>query len=291
MLLPVEYAYYCPKTLTEACELFRKYNSQARLLAGGTDLILAMKREEVQPKVLIDISRLPELMVHTVEGNRLRLGAALTFSQVGSSPLVSLWAPALAQAVRTVGSPQIRNVGTIGGNIATASPAGDSLPALVAHQAEALVENWQGQRRVTIESLLQNPDEALKPGEIIREIQIPAECRPLGYFLKLGRRNALAISRMSVAIVVFIQGGLITRAYLAIGAVAPYPLRLKEAESIIVAGNLAIESWSEVVEKAVVAVRKAVVGRASAPYKTIAIEGLILEALEEIADLCRGTKI
>lgn len=285
MLMHGDFEYYRPETLKLAIELAVRWMDQGSFLAGGTDLVLAMKREEKTPAAIIDISRLPDLRVLEATDGYLRLGAALPFATLVGSDLVRRQAPALAQAVSEIGSPQIRSVGTLGGNIATASAAGDSLPALVAHDAEVVIEGPEGKREVSVAAFLENRAESLNVCEIIREIRVPtmdAVCTAA--FAKLGRRNALAIARISAVLAVTrSQTGQLTAARLVLGAVAPAPLRITEAEQLLEAEGLAQHVWPAMAELASAAVARSIPGRPSAPYKTRAVKSLILDVLEKVS--------
>lgn len=278
-----DFEYYRPETLKAAIELGARWMDRGSFLAGGTDLVLAMKRGQRAPAAIIDISRVPDLRVLEATGGSLRLGAALPFAALAGSDLVRRHAPALAQAASMIGSPQIRSVGTLGGNIATASAAGDSLPALVAHDAEVVIEGPGGSRGAPIAPFLENRAASLKAGEVIREIRVPMMDAPgVAAFAKLGRRNALAVTRISAVLAVRRgrTGGL-TAARLVLGAVAPVPLRVIEAERLIEAEGLAPQVWLAAAELASAAVARSIPGRPSAPYKTRAVKGLVLEVLEE----------
>ena len=254
------------------------------LLAGGTDLVIEMKRQRRTPAAIIDISRVAECVLEVIDG-LLRIGSALPFATIAASDLVRRHAPALAQAASEVGSPQIRSVGTLGGNIASASAAGDSLPALVAHDAKIVIEGQGGRREMSVAEFLENRSISLKANEVIREISIPTtDGSRIAAFVKLGRRNALAISRISAALALTHgrEGGP-TEARLVLGAVARAPLRVTEAERLIEAGGLERHIWQAVAECASLAVARSIPGRSSAPYKTRAVKGLVLDALERVS--------
>jgi len=247
--------------------------------------VLEMKRGQRRPSAIIDLSKAAGLRVLEATAHYLRLGAGLPFGVLASSDLVERHAPALARAASLVGSPQIRSIATLGGNIATASAAGDSLPALVAHGADLVIEDQGGERNLPVAHFLENRAAALKAGEIIREVRLPITDVPsMGAFVKLGRRNALAIARISAALVAR-KGptGALTSVRLVLGAVAPFPLRVMEAEQLIEAKGLAPETWREAAEAASLAVARSIPGRPSAPYKMRAVKGLVLDLAEEVS--------
>ena len=180
---------------------------------------------------VVVIDRVPELQGWDREGDVLRLGASLTYAVMADRALASL-VPALAQAARTVGSPQIRAAGTIGGNLATASPAGDTLPVLAALDAEVEIRSHQGHRTVPLdEFVIGVKANDLAPGELIAAVRVPVLDGPQE-FLKVGPRNAMVISVASLALVVDRVGRTVR---VGLGSVAPVPLRAIEAEVMIAA--------------------------------------------------------
>lgn len=213
-----------PRTLQEALEAMAG-RPGAVPVAGGTDVMVEMNFGRRRPAVMVDISRLPELRVIGRDGGLVRLGAGVPYGTVMRELADHR---ALAQACRTVGSPQIRNRGTIGGNLGTASPAGDALPALAAYDADIVVASAAGERRVPWSAFLLGPKRtALAPGELIvaASWRIP---RGPGSFSKVGTRNAMVISVAGLCLQVDEDGRAVR---VALGAVAPTIVRAAEAET------------------------------------------------------------
>jgi CO/xanthine dehydrogenase FAD-binding subunit len=216
-------------------EVFEALESQpqAEILAGGTDFMVEVNFGHRRPRSVVAVSRVPELRGWQEEGEALVLGAGLTYTEM-MLPALAERLPALAQAARTVGSPQIRNAGTLGGNIATASPAGDTLPVLAALDAEVVLRRRGGERRLPVEELLVGPKRtALLPGEVVTEARVPARLAcPFPAvsqeFLKVGTRNAMVIAVANLALVVDWAG---RRVRCALGSVGPVPIRAREAEA------------------------------------------------------------
>lgn len=218
------------RTLNAACAALAA-DPGALVLAGGTDLMVEVNRGGRTVGDVVVIDRVPELQGWDREGGVLRLGAALTYAEMADPALASL-VPALAQAARTVGSPQIRAAGTIGGNLATASPAGDTLPVLAALDAEVEIRSHQGHRTVPLdEFVIGVKANDLAPGELIAAVRVPVLDGPQE-FLKVGPRNAMVISVASLALVVDRVGRTVR---VGLGSVAPVPLRAIEAEVMIAA--------------------------------------------------------
>ena len=186
------------KSVNEACAVLAE-NPAATVLAGGTDLMVQVNRGTHSLETVLDLSRIPELKKWTMEDNQIILGAGISYTDL-THPQLSAFFPALAQAARTVGSPQIRNAGTLGGNLATASPAGDTIPVLVAMDASMQLKSSTETREVSITEFITGVKaNALKPGEIIESIKVPIFKGPQE-FLKVGTRNAMVISVVSLAL-------------------------------------------------------------------------------------------
>ena len=201
----------------------------ATLLAGGTDLMVEVNDGRRTPTQVIAVGRVAELTGIRVDGHAegatIVIGAATTFARLERGPITEL-APALAYAARTVGSPQIRNAATIGGNLATASPAGDSLPVLVALGATIEVAGANDRRQIPIVEFFTGPKRsALAPGELVVAVHVPVRRGPQDY-LKVGVRNAMVIAVASLAIAVDLDARTVG---VGLGSVGPTPLAAPDA--------------------------------------------------------------
>jgi CO/xanthine dehydrogenase FAD-binding subunit len=198
----------------------------ALVLAGGTDLMVAVNTGQLAPARVVSLRRVDELRRWHQDGDELVLGARVTFADLERPELAAL-APVLAQAARTVGSPQVRNAGTVGGNIATASPGGDLLPVLCALGAAVLIRGTGGSREVAVAELVAaGGHAALRPGELIEAVRVPLLDGPQEY-CKVGTRNAMTDSVAGVAVVVDLARHSVR---CALGAVGPAPVRAYAAE-------------------------------------------------------------
>jgi CO/xanthine dehydrogenase FAD-binding subunit len=217
---------YRPTSLEEVFEAFTSV-PYAHLLAGGTDFMVEVNYGHRRPPAVISLRDVPELRAWRREGAELVLGAGFTYTSMMKAEIADL-VPALAQSARTVGSPQIRNAGTLGGNIATASPAGDTLPVLAALDALIVVANGNISRTVGLDELIVGPKRTtLEPGELIVEVRLPA-LAGTQEFLKVGTRNAMVISVAGVAVVADWLGRSVR---IALGSVGPVIIRAREAEA------------------------------------------------------------
>jgi CO/xanthine dehydrogenase FAD-binding subunit len=214
-----------PVSLEEAFDALEQW-PEAQLLAGGTDFMVEVNYAHRRPSAVVCLRKVHELAGWRREDNRVVLGAGISHSEIESAELSELL-PALAQAARTVGSPQIRNAGTLGGNIATASPAGDTLPVLSALDATIVVASRHARRSVSLEELIVGPKKTtLGAGEIIVEVHVPARFGSQE-FLKVGTRNAMVIAVANTAVVVDWNGRSVR---CALGSVGPVVIRATEAE-------------------------------------------------------------
>jgi len=189
---------HTPRSLDEALALKAEL-PRARFVQGGTDVLVELNFDRSRPPALINLNEVMELRGYVRDGETLVLGAGLTYAEAMKDPLAGLL-PALAEASRTVGSPQIRNRGTIGGNLGTSSPAGDALPPLVIGDAEVCVASVRGERRVPIgDFVLGVKKNALAPDEIVVSVRMtPSGAKQT--FMKVGPRNAMVISVCSLAL-------------------------------------------------------------------------------------------
>jgi CO/xanthine dehydrogenase FAD-binding subunit len=198
----------------------------AHLLAGGTDLMVEVNFGHRRPTDVVAVDRVPELRGWEHEGDIVRMGAALTYTEM-LDPAFAALLPALAEAARTVGSPQIRNAGTIGGNLGTCSPAGDTLPVLSALDAVVVLASRDGTRTLSIHDFMVGVKRtARRPGELVSAVSVPVLQGYQG-FAKVGVRNAMVISVVSACLVV---DSVERTVRLAMGAVGPTILRARAAE-------------------------------------------------------------
>lgn len=257
-------------------------DSHGSLLAGGTDLILSMEMGRKRPATVIDISRLDNLHFVRADDRVFRLGPLVTHSEIVHSPLLQEWAPILPMAASTIGAPQIRNRGTIGGNLGTASPAGDIIPALMALEAGVTLRSVRGVRRVVLEEFFVGPGKtSMAADEYISEIAFPTPpAGASGVYYKAGRRKAQAISLVSVGAQVVPDHGRGSLVRLSLGAVAPTVIRASAAEASLRGQALTADACRHAAQ---IAAREAVPIddiRASASYRRKLIEIWVRRALE-----------
>lgn len=231
------FEYLAPKTLDEALSLLSQYKGTAKVIAGGTDLIPKLKRREINtPEYIIDLKGLSGLdYIKYDEGNGLSFGALATIHAVETSPLIRSKFGILSQAAESMASNLVRNRGTIAGNICNAVPSADTAPALLTLAAQLRLISQKGNRIVNIEEFFTGPNKTvLTDDELLQEIQLPnPPLNSRGIYLKLTPKRAMDLAIVGVAVVVVPEDSICKDIRIALGAVAPTPIRAKQAESIV----------------------------------------------------------
>jgi len=267
----------------EACDLLWAYEGRAKIIAGGTDLVIGLRNGDHLPQCLIDITRIEELRRIEESEETISIGACVTHSEIASSPLVKEYGKVLSDAASEIGSPQIRNLGTIGGNIINASPAADTLPPLMVLDANAKVVSKEGKREVPLFQLFQAPYETnLKYHEILVQITFKKLSRGIRTsFLRVARREAMALARMSIAIVLQMEKGRVEDIRISAGAVTPTPQRMSGAEAILQGEP----PGDELIKKALRKVSETMIQqsgiRPSTSYKAPVVEALFVRGLRK----------
>lgn len=271
-----------PKNLDEALRLVSKHPNY-NILAGGTDICVQMNGGFIRPEGLINIWGLDELRKISESGDFVEVGALTTHTEIINSPLVKNHLPALAEACMSIGGRQIQNRGTIGGNVMNASPAGDTMPVLLAYDAEVEAASMKGRRWIRFQGFYEGYRKtALAAGEIVTRFKIPkAASGERSAFLKIGTRKALAISKVMGCFRINVGEGLrplleVQSAAIAFGSVAPTPVRLPKAEKFLVGKKLTEDVVEKLCEIAVSEVQPIDDIRSTALYRS-RISGILLK--------------
>ncbi len=277
--------YYSVASVEEALELLAKYGARARLIAGGTDLLLEIERDQ-RPGVdtLIDISRVPGLDQIAVRGEMASLGPLVTHNHVvGDTRLVERALP-LALACWEVGAPQIRNRATVAGNVITASPANDTIPPLWALGASVTLASLQGEREVPLNRFYTGVRRTvMRPDEMLVAINFPLlGSQERGVFLKLGLRRAQAISVVNTAIILRFEGEVVVQARITLGSVAPTIVSAQAAETYLQGRELDDETIAEAARLAVQAATPIDDVRGTAAYRQEMVRVMVARALRTL---------
>lgn len=282
------FGYVRPQSVAEALALLAEPGVTSRVLAGGTDLMVLARAAPVDYDRLVDVSRIPDLHGIASDGERLRVGAAVTYSQASRSPLVREYAPFLAEACRSIGTEQIANMATLGGNAANAAAAADSVTVLVALNAEALIATPAGAQRMLVADLIlgHNRTDLPRDGLITAFEFAPLPARSRSVFLKIGRRNALSIARMNLAAVGRLAtDGTIAEARLAAGACFRRPRRVRPVEEMLLGRAPTADLFAAAGQEMARLMLAETGQRWSTEYKVIALAALVEEALERVTAL------
>ena len=277
-----KFNYYSPSSLSEAFRLMKTSEGKAKLMAGGTDLLVKMKKRAVSPEVVIDLNNMTELSYIEVRDGQLHIGGLTTLADIGESPLVKEKASALAEAISVLAAPQIRNRATIAGNLCNASPAADTACPLLALDSSVKLQCPDGERTVPLAQFFLGPEQTvIKSDELMVEVIIPLQ-EGSSTFIKLGRRKAFTLSVASASAFARVDKGKFEEVRVALGAVAPTPLRVDKVEDAL-RGR---EANEENIEKAAQRVKEQCCPitdvRASAEYRTEMSYVLTKRALRKV---------
>ncbi|HBT46290.1 MAG TPA: molybdopterin dehydrogenase [Peptococcaceae bacterium] len=279
--------YYRPRTIDEALEILAAHNGEARIIAGGTDLVLDLKNKSKQARYLVDIRSIEGMGVIEEKGGKIYLGAGVTHSQAANSQLIREKATALAEAAAQVGSLQIRNVGTVVGNVVNAQPAADAAVALVALEAEAEIVHTDGRRElVKVEDLYVGPGHSKVDStrSIVTGVYIPERANCRSVFGRIAPRRSLALPVINVAVTLALEGRRVSYTRIAAGPVGFKPLRLGEVEDFLLGKELSDEIIRGACKKAAeIAQPRNSRLRGSKEYRQYLVGVLLERAYKELA--------
>jgi carbon-monoxide dehydrogenase medium subunit len=280
-----QFDYFKPSTLPEALALLSSYDGEAKILAGGTDLLVGMKEKELSPRCIIDIkgiSGLNYINYHPKQG--LTIGALTTIRTVENSPLVRKNYPFLSHAAGLLGCVQVRNKATIGGNLCNAAPSAETAPSLLCLDAKVKIASLKGERVIFLEEFFRGPGLTALDKEILVEIQL-SPYRKKGIYIKHSPRKAMDVAIVGVAVAVTEdkEKEKWEDVRIALGAVAPIPLRVRRAEEILAGRKLEFELIERAVEIAKETASPISDVRASAEYRREMVSVLVQRALEHLS--------
>jgi CO/xanthine dehydrogenase FAD-binding subunit len=277
--------YLEPHTIDEALSMLSQYKGKAKVIAGGTDILPKLKEREMKaPEVIIALNGIPDLdYIKYDEVGGLSLGALATIHAVETSPIVRERFGVLFQAAESMASTQVRNRGTIGGNLCNAVPSADTAPALLTLEASLKLSSQNGERVVKVEDFFTGPNETvLTDEEILQEINVsnlPPHSQ--GRYLKLTPRRSMDLAVVGVAVVVTAEDGICNDIRIALGAVAPTPIRARQAENVIRGQKLSDELIERAAWIAAGECRPISDHRASAEYRCSMVEVLTKRAIQQ----------
>ena len=284
-IIPIDFEYFEPKTLNEALELLSKFGKEAKILAGGTDLLVQMKIRRKTPKYVINIKKIPELVFIRMSNEAIHIGAATKLRMLEKSEYVRKYYQALYEAVRSMASVQIRNMGTIGGNLCNASPAADTAPPLMIYEAKLKLKSKRGERVVPITEFFKGPGITVcEPDELLLEIVIPKPPteRFSSKFIKIAR-TSMDLAKVNVAVALKIGSDMksIEDVKIALGSVAPTPIRAYSAEEFLKGKEFNEENIKKAAEIASAETKPITDVRSTAWYRKEVAKVIVRDALSE----------
>lgn len=275
--------YIAPNSLQEITKLLKRLKGKATLIAGGTNIIPSMRSGELKQKVLIDLSQIKILCYIKEEKNRIRIGGLTSISEIASSKIVKIHAPILFEAANQLGNPLVRNRATIAGNLADGSPAADTAVPLLALEAIVVIQGRK-EKLVPIHQFFVGPNQTvLKRDEMIKEVIVP-KLNPnakTAYF-KLGLRNSMAVSVVSIAVLMEMKKTFCKKARIGYGAVAPKPIRAYRIEEMLENNELTerlLRACCETIGKEISPISDI---RASKEYRTEMASVLLKRVLKQV---------
>jgi carbon-monoxide dehydrogenase medium subunit len=284
--------YAAPRSVSEAIALLgSREGAPAQVLAGGTDLLVQLRSGRIEAHTLLDLKRIPELMAARLGAEGLRLGAALSCAQIREIPGLQEVYPGLFEAVALIGSEQIQGRASVGGNLCNASPAADTVPALIALGAECIVAGPGGSRAVPAEEFVRGPGRtALGPGELLVELRVPPPPpRSADAYLRFIPRSEMDIAVVGAGVWLQLDGsGRCAAARVALGAVAPTPLLVAGAASALIGSRFEDAALEAAAAAARAACRPIDDKRGTADYRRTLAGVLVKRATRSAADRARS---
>lgn len=279
------FGYIRAASINEAVALLNEPGLKSRPLAGGTDILLQLRHDPQYCDRLVDISRIPDLHHIELRDGWVHIGAAATFCDVLNNPIIKTTAPVLAQACLTVGAVQIRNMGTLGGNVINAAACADSLPALICLDAVAHIRIPAGEQEIPVSQLVTGPNRnILTAGGLLVSFRYPVPGPGTrSAFLKLGRRNAMAISRLTVAVMGCVDAqNRISEVRLVTGSATPHIQRLTTVEKTLIGKLPSVELYQTTAKMVVDEMIRLSRFRWSSEYKVPALTAMTERALMQV---------
>lgn len=276
---------YKAKKIEDVLDILWTDGDKAKMIAGGTDIMIDIRNKKMNPEILIDVSSVEDMKKVEEKDGFIEIGASVTFTDIVHNEIFDTNLYGLKKASRMVGSPQIRNKGTIGGNIMNGSSAADSIPPLLCLDTILVYESKEGTREVSLEDYyIDKENNARKNNELLTKIRFkkPNDNAKLT-FAKLGLRQALAISRISNSVLVELDDNKkVIDARVASGALGRYPLRERTVEEYLIGKEFNEANKEKAFELIQEAMRGRLEGRSTFPYKKVAVESTFKEAMDEV---------
>lgn len=286
--------YVAPQKIEEVLEILSKYGKEIKIIAGGTDLLVQYYDRLYEVSAWLDLKNIEELKEIKIDQNQIEIGAMATHTQLESSADIKRYYPVLSQAAADIGSPQIRNRGTIGGNIVNASPAGDLLPALIAYRAQFKLLFNKKEVLIPAENFFIGPKKTiLKPEQLLSKIIIPIpEQNTYSSWIKIGKRKALIVATVSLALVISMaeDNKIIKEVKVCLGSVAPTPFEIMEIREKMIGrqfNQLNFNELGQLVEDRISPIDDI---RGTKEYRQDVTKNIMINALKKIYETWRQSR-
>lgn len=285
--------YIAPRSVDEAVSLLASHNGDARVLTGGTDLIVQLREGRRTARLVVDIKHIPDLMHITHDENGLRIGAAVACRDICADPIVKRSYPGLVDGIHLIGGVQIQGRASVGGNLCNASPAADSIPALIVHNTVCHLTGQGGRRTLPVEEFCIAPGRnALQIGELLTHITVPVPPKNFGAaYLRFIPRNEMDIAVVGAGASVILDGDRIVSARIGLGAVAPTPLLAAEAGAFLSGTALTRANIKEAARIAQSIARPITDLRGTAEHRQHLVAVLVERALDKAIERAGGTYV
>jgi len=280
-----KFDYVIAKTIDHAVGLLNEPGIRSIPAAGGTDIYVAIRINPLWFDRLVDIRRIPELTQITLAGDTVSIGAAVTFSHAIANPILQKSAPFLVEACKTIGGPAVRNCGTFGGNVSNAAACADSIPSLICLEASAHLRSAKGDRQVKVEDLVTGPHQTqIEPGELLTHFtfKVPPQGAK-SCFIKIGRRKAQSISRLSIAVIGTVdRAGQVNFVRVCPGAAVATPVRFPKVENVLLGKTPDKQIITQAADQLVADMIESTGRRWSTEYKEITLKAIAERSLTKI---------
>ncbi len=286
--------YYAPKTLDEAIALLHELREGARPVAGGTDIVVQMKEGRTRfpyPQMVVSLDRISELRgIAFTETDGLRIGAGTTMAEIAAHSVIRERYQALAEGAGVVGSNQTMNMGTVGGNVCNAAPSADTAPPLLVFEADCLIVGPTGRRTIPLTQFFRGPGvTSLEPGELLAELRLPTpHAGTASAYQRHTPRKQMDIAVVGVGVALTLASGKITTARVALGAVAPMPIRASKAEAVLEGQSPTEDVFARAAEAATAEASPIADVRGSADFRRHLVKVITARMLSRAAERARG---
>jgi CO/xanthine dehydrogenase FAD-binding subunit len=283
--------YYAPESIEDACRLLMEQGGGAVVMAGGTDILLKIRRGFLKAKAIIDLQKIKGMnRILFEEGKGLTISAMARLADVGLHPIIKDKYPAVADAAKATANVQIRNMGTVAGNLCNAAPSADNAPVLIAMGAKVTLAGVKGKRQLPLDEFFKGPGlTAIGQGEILTSIHVPMPRVGSGASYKhISPRGKVDISAVGVGVMLTMNGDICEEAKIALGAVAPIPMRAIKAEKIIKGGRISAGLLEKAGLEASQECAPITDVRATAEYRKKMVAVLTIRAIDEASSRASG---